>query len=60
MRAEDYIERLLRDILLEKGLQWPDKAVIEPPRDKRFGDVACNVALVCAAQAGCKPRDLAG
>ncbi len=59
MRAEDYIERLLRDILLEKGLQWPDKAVIEPPRDRRFGDVACNVALVCAAQAGCKPRDLA-
>jgi arginyl-tRNA synthetase len=59
MRAEDYIKRLLRDILLEKGLQWPDKAVIEPPRDKRFGDVACNVALVCAAQAGCKPRDLA-
>ncbi len=59
MRAEEYIERLLRDILQEKGLQWPDKTVIEPPRERRFGDVACNVALVAAGQAGCKPRDLA-
>ena len=59
MRAEDYIEGLLRDILQEKGLQWPDKTVIEPPRDKRFGDVACNVALVAAGQAKRKPRELA-
>lgn len=59
MRAEDYITSLLRDILQEQGLSWPDKALVEPPRDKQFGDVACNVALVLAKEARAKPRDLA-
>jgi len=59
MRAEDYIESLLQQIVQEQGLSWPDKALVEPPRDKQFGDVACNVALVLAKEAKARPRDLA-
>ncbi len=33
--------------------------LIERARDPRHGDFACNVAMVLAKQAGCKPRDLA-
>jgi len=33
--------------------------VVEPPRDKRFGDMATNLALVLSGQARKKPRDLA-
>lgn len=59
MRAEDYITSLLDGIVQEQGLSWPDKALVEPPRDKQFGDVACNVALVLAKEARAKPRELA-
>ena len=41
------------------GLDWPAKAVIEPPREAKFGDVAANLALVAAQAAGIKPRELA-
>ena len=33
---------------------------VEPPRDASHGDLASNVALVLARQAGAKPRDIAG
>ena len=33
---------------------------VEPPRDASHGDLASNVALVLAKQAGAKPRDIAG
>lgn len=59
MRAEAYIESLLQGLVRELGLTWPDKALIEPPRDKQFGDVACNIAMVLAKEAKTKPRDLA-
>ncbi|MEE2981295.1 MAG: arginine--tRNA ligase, partial [Pseudomonadota bacterium] len=32
---------------------------VEPPHDPTHGDLASNVALVLARQAGAKPRDLA-
>ena len=59
MSAKSYIEQLLRGILDRKGLTWPAKANVEPPRDKRHGDMASNVALVAAQAAGKKPRELA-
>lgn len=59
MRAEDYIQSLLQDILAEQDLAWPARALVEPPRDKQFGDVACNVAMILAKEAKSKPRDLA-
>ncbi len=35
------------------------RPIIERARDTRYGDFACNVAMVLAKAAGCKPRDLA-
>lgn len=35
------------------------RVTAEPPRDAAHGDVATNVAMVCAAQVGLKPRDFA-
>ncbi len=59
MRAQDYITTLLQGHLQGKGFEWPDKANVEPPKDKRFGDMASNVALVLASQAKAKPRAIA-
>jgi arginyl-tRNA synthetase len=35
------------------------RPIIERARDTRYGDFACNVAMVLAKAARCKPRDLA-
>jgi arginyl-tRNA synthetase len=59
MRALTHLRSLLSSILEKKGAAWPDKATIEPPKDKQFGDMACNVAMLVAGKLGMKPRDLA-
>lgn len=40
------------------NLPWPDKAVIEPSKDPKHGDLASNLALVSAKAAGMPPREL--
>ncbi|MGM0644884.1 MAG: arginine--tRNA ligase, partial [Thermodesulfobacteriota bacterium] len=60
MRASTYITTLLQTVVKERGWQWPSKASLDAPKDPRFGDLASNLALVLAKQAGQKPRDLAG
>src|SRR5690242_11777481 len=37
----------------------PARVVVEPPRDPSHGDMATNVAMVLAKEAGKKPRELA-
>ena len=59
MRASDLLLSLLQQAVAGLGHAWPDKAVIEPPRDATFGDLAANCALVLSKVAGQKPRDLA-
>lgn len=59
MRASDLFLSLLRKAVTELGYAWPDKAVVEPPKDKKFGDLAANCALVMAKAAGQNPRQLA-
>lgn len=59
MRARQHLQLLLRNVLSEEGLPWPDKAVVEPPKDKRFGDLTTNVAMVLAKEVGTNPRELA-
>ncbi len=59
MRAYTHLKGLLTAILADLGAAWPDKASIEPPKDKKFGDMACNVAMLTAGALGKKPRDLA-
>ncbi|SBV95260.1 Arginine--tRNA ligase [uncultured delta proteobacterium] len=59
MRAKILLSTLLQNYVASVGLPWPDKAVIEPPRDKQFGDIASNIALLLAKDMGKSPRDLA-
>jgi len=59
MRAEACLRAALRAALAESGLDWPEKAVIELPRDARHGDLASNVAMVACRAAGMPPRDFA-
>lgn len=59
MKAKQYLEDALKAALETRGLPWPDKAVIEPPRDRKFGDYSANVAMLLAGPAKQKPRDLA-
>lgn len=59
MRASDLLSSLLQQSARELGYEWPAKAVVEPPKDKKFGDLAANCALVMAKAAGKNPRALA-
>ncbi len=59
MRAVTRLKSLLNAVLAEKGLDWPEKANIEPPKDKKFGDLATNFAMIAAKPLGLKPRELA-
>lgn len=60
MRAKDLLTDLLQTQVTAMGLAWPAKAVVEPPRDKSFGDMATNIALLLSKDAGKQPRALAG
>lgn len=59
MRAKKQLFAALQDIVKEMGLAWPDKATIDTPKAAGFGDLAANIALVLAKQAGQNPRELA-
>jgi len=59
MRALTHLRGLLGRLIEKKGAAWPEKATIEPPKDKKFGDMACNVAMLAAGALGRKPRELA-
>lgn len=59
MRAAQKLEAALRAVFDALSLPWPEKAVIEPPKNPEHGDLAANVALVAAKAAGVPPRELA-
>jgi len=59
MRAKIHLEDALKGVLADKGWEWPEKAVIEPPKDKQFGDMSVNVAMMLAKQAKKAPRAIA-
>ena len=51
MRAKEYIQDTLKQIITARGLSWPEKVSLEPPKEKKFGDLATNIALVTCAHA---------
>lgn len=59
MKAKQYFEDALRGSLAALGLDWPEKTLIEPPRERKFGDYSANAAMLLAGAAKKKPRDLA-
>lgn len=59
MRTKEHLKAALSKAAETLGLSWPERAVIEIPKDPKFGDLACNIALLLAKDAGKKPLDLA-
>ena len=59
MRAIHVLRQSLAAILEEEGLPWPEKLVIEAPRDPSHGDLSTNAAMLLAKAAQTRPRDLA-
>lgn len=59
MRAYETLAALLKDYIAGKGYDWPEKTTIEPPKDKKFGDLATNMAMVLAGRAKTNPREIA-
>ncbi len=59
MRAHTTFKATLGRVLADLGLALPEKAVIEPPKDPTFGDLATNAALLLAGAAKSNPRALA-
>jgi arginyl-tRNA synthetase len=59
MRPKSGLRAQLQDIVAEMGLTWPEKVQIETPKDKKFGDVAVNLALLIAGKLGLTPRETA-
>jgi arginyl-tRNA synthetase len=59
MRAKQHLEALLKGIVEGRGWAWPEKAVIEPPKERKFGDLAANVAMMLAREAKMPPRRIA-
>ena len=59
MRDIILIEKALRGIVAENGWEWPEKAVLETPKDVKHGDLATNLAMVLSKQAKSAPRAVA-
>ena len=51
-------DELIAAGVLPAGID-PSRVTVEPPRDPTHGDMATNVAMVLAKEAGKKPRELA-
>jgi arginyl-tRNA synthetase len=59
MRAHLFLKTLLEPFLVEHGLAWSSAISLEPPKDKRFGDLATNMAFLLSKKVGKSPRDIA-
>jgi arginyl-tRNA synthetase len=59
MRAKIYLEHLLKKTFQARGLEWTEKVTLELPKDKQFGDMATNAAMVLSKQSGMAPKELA-
>ena len=59
MRATTFCREAVATALAAMGLPLPERTVIEPPKDRKFGDLACNAAMLLAKEAGRPPRAIA-
>ncbi|MDL2306500.1 arginine--tRNA ligase [Desulfovibrio sp. OttesenSCG-928-C06] len=60
MRAKVELIAILKKIVADMGLEWPDKVSLEAPKDPNHGDLALNIAMVLAKPSKRNPRELAG
>ncbi len=59
MRSAQIFKEALVKTLQDKGIEYPEKTTIEAPKDKKHGDIACNIAMVLAKVLGKNPREIA-
>jgi arginyl-tRNA synthetase len=59
MRAAARLTLVLQSLVRDMRLPWPEKAVLEAPKDPAHGDLASNLALVLAKETRCSPRETA-
>lgn len=59
MRAEQYLKICLERTIKKLGYTWPQKTVIEIPKNKLHGDLATNIALILANSIGMNPKNVA-
>lgn len=59
MRDIQVLKEALESILKAKSWEWPEKAVIELPKDAKHGDLATNIAMTLAKICQKAPRAIA-
>lgn len=59
MRDIQVLREALENIIKEKSWEWPEKAVIELPKDTKHGDLATNIAMTLAKVCKKAPRVIA-
>ncbi len=59
MSATLVIREILKDTVSILGVELPKKVQIEPPREKKFGDIATNIAMLLASTLKDSPRNIA-
>ena len=59
MIVREYIESIVRNALQSLDIQYPDKVIIEPPKNEEFGDISTNIAMVLAKEHKKNPRTFA-
>lgn len=59
MRDIQVLKGALEEIVKAKSWEWPEKAVIELPKDAKHGDLATNIAMTLAKVCQKAPRAIA-
>ncbi|WP_461833946.1 arginine--tRNA ligase [Desulfothermus sp.] len=59
MNASFFVEKLLHKAVESLGASVPERMQIEPPREKKFGDIATNIAMLLSKELKDSPRNIA-
>ncbi|GAB6160899.1 arginine--tRNA ligase [Desulfothermus naphthae] len=59
MNASFFVEKLLHKAVESFGASVPERVQIEPPREKKFGDIATNIAMLLSKELKDSPRNIA-
>ena len=59
MNASFFVEKLLHKAVESLGASVPERVQIEPPREKKFGDIATNIAMLLGKELKDSPRNIA-
>lgn len=58
MNATCFLETILREAIKSFGWDFPERVQIEPPREKKFGDIATNIAMLLSKKNSKIPQEI--